>query len=105
MTAARCALASIMILTDKVVARPDLPYLLNHVLRFIVQAQIDPTAMAANFQDKIILFGDSLTQRSWDPDCGGVGARLASTSNPVVVSYILVDYASSQICMCASSTL
>lgn len=38
--------------------------------------------MAGNFQDKIVLFGDSLTQRSWDPECGGIGARLASTLNP-----------------------
>lgn len=46
-----------------------------------------PTAiMAGNFQDKIILFGDSLTQRSWDPLWGGIGARLASTSNPTHVA-------------------
>jgi hypothetical protein len=36
--------------------------------------------MAVNYQDQIILFGDSLTQRSWDLDQGGIGARLASTS-------------------------
>ncbi|KAI0260993.1 SGNH hydrolase [Gloeopeniophorella convolvens] len=34
--------------------------------------------MAANYQDAIVLFGDSLTQMSWDPELGGVGARLAN---------------------------
>jgi hypothetical protein len=48
-----------------------------------VQVRIDPTAMAVNYQDQIILFGDSLTQRSWDLDQGGIGARLASTSIPM----------------------
>lgn len=44
---------------------------------------IDPTAMAVNYQDQIILFGDSLTQRGWDLDQGGIGARLAGTSIPM----------------------
>ena len=39
--------------------------------------------MAVNYQDQIILFGDSLTQFSWDLDQGGIGARLASTSIPM----------------------
>ncbi|KAF8497245.1 SGNH hydrolase [Russula emetica] len=54
-----------------------LPYLSNHFLRILVQVRIDPTAMALNYQDQIILFGDSLTQRSWDLDQGGIGSRLA----------------------------
>ena len=39
--------------------------------------------MAVNYQDQIILFGDSLTQFSWDLDQGGIGARLAGTSIPM----------------------
>lgn len=37
-------------------------------------------SMAVNYEDQIILFGDSLTQQSWDLDQGGIGARLAGTS-------------------------
>jgi isoamyl acetate esterase len=48
-----------------------------------VRVRIDPTAMAVNYQDQIILFGDSLTQFSWDLDQGGIGARLAGTSIPM----------------------
>lgn len=59
--------------------RYHLPYLPTHFLRILMQARIDPTAMAVNYQDHIILFGDSLTQRSWDMDQGGIGARLAGT--------------------------
>jgi len=33
--------------------------------------------MATNYQDLIVLFGDSLTQMSWGPELGGIGARLA----------------------------
>jgi len=33
--------------------------------------------MATNYQDLIVLFGDSLTQMSWRPELGGIGARLA----------------------------
>ncbi|KAI0003417.1 GDSL Lipase/Acylhydrolase [Russula compacta] len=33
--------------------------------------------MAVNYHDLIVLFGDSLTQMSWDPEHGGIGARLA----------------------------
>ena len=36
--------------------------------------------METNYQDQIVLFGDSLTQMSWDPEFGGIGARLAGTS-------------------------
>ncbi|KAI0247061.1 SGNH hydrolase-type esterase domain-containing protein [Lactifluus subvellereus] len=34
--------------------------------------------MAASCQDMIVLFGDSLTQKSWDPELKGIGARLAN---------------------------
>jgi hypothetical protein len=61
-----------------------LPYLSN--LRILMRARIDPTAMAVNYQDHIILFGDSLTQRSWDIDQGGIGARLAGTWTPMWVT-------------------
>jgi hypothetical protein len=44
--------------------------------------------MAANCQDEIVLFGDSLTQMSWDPEYGGIGARLASTLNPIEASTV-----------------
>lgn len=55
----------------------------NHFLRILVRVRIDPTAMAVNYQDQIMLFGDSLTQWSWDLDQGGIGARLAGTSIPM----------------------
>src|SRR5712671_6511879 len=38
------------------------------------------TIMATDYQDKIVLFGDSLTQMGWDPELRGIGARLAGTS-------------------------
>lgn len=63
--------------TEASSVRYHLPYLSNHFLRILMRARIDPTAMAVNYQDHIILFGDSLTQRSWDTDKGGIGARLA----------------------------
>jgi len=53
--------------------------------------RIDPTAMAANYQDQIILFGDSLTQWSWDSDNGGIGARLSSTSVPTVTFQMIAQ--------------
>ena len=36
--------------------------------------------MTVNYHDLIVLFGDSITQMSWDPELGGIGARLAGTS-------------------------
>jgi len=33
--------------------------------------------MATRYQDTIVLFGDSLTQMSWNPELGGIGARIA----------------------------
>ena len=39
--------------------------------------------MAIYYQDQIILFGDSLTEQSWDLDQGGIGARLAGTLIPM----------------------
>lgn len=36
--------------------------------------------MPATCQDTIVLFGDSLTQKSWDPELKGIGARLAGMS-------------------------
>jgi len=33
--------------------------------------------MATRYQDTIVLFGDSLTQMSWNPELGGIGARVA----------------------------
>ena len=79
---------------DRSVAGPGLPYLPNHFLALqgAGASTYRPTAMASNFQDKIVLFGDSLTQRSWDPEWGGIGARLASTSNRSLDRYISVDY-------------
>jgi hypothetical protein len=41
-----------------------------------------------NYQDQIVLFGDSLTQTSWDPELGGIGARLASTWILVIASTV-----------------
>jgi hypothetical protein len=62
--------------------------------------------MAADYQDKIILFGDSLTQKSWDPDLGGIGARLTGT--PILdidsLDRWTSDRAMPQIRMRASST-
>jgi hypothetical protein len=40
--------------------------------------RLSEVAMAAHCQDVILLFGDSLTQRSWDPELKGIGSRLAS---------------------------
>jgi len=34
--------------------------------------------MATDYQDKIVLFGDSLTQMGWDPELRGIGAGLAN---------------------------
>jgi hypothetical protein len=67
-----------------------MPYLANHFLRGVGTYCIDQTAMTADCQDKIVLFGDSLTQMSWDPEYGGIGARLASTSGPIG-SYCSLD--------------
>jgi hypothetical protein len=33
--------------------------------------------MAANIQDVIMLFGDSITQGGWEPDLNGFGQRLS----------------------------
>ena len=44
-----------------------------------------------NYQDQIVLFGDSLTQMSWDPEIGGIGARLASTSVLIIVSNVALQ--------------
>jgi hypothetical protein len=35
--------------------------------------------METEYLDQIVLFGDSLTQMSWNPEFGGIGARLAGT--------------------------
>ncbi|KAH9055911.1 SGNH hydrolase [Lactarius vividus] len=32
--------------------------------------------MATQYQDTIVLFGDSLTQMGWNPELGGIGARV-----------------------------
>lgn len=42
--------------------------------------------MATHYQDTIVLFGDSLTQMSWDPELGGIGARVAGEPSSFVVS-------------------
>ena len=39
-----------------------------------------------NYLDQIVLFGDSLTQMSWNPELGGIGARLTGTSIPIMTS-------------------
>ena len=55
-----------------------------------------PTAMATNYQDLIVLFGDSLTQMSWGPELGGIGSRLAGMSILIIAStvalYIIKHY-------------
>ena len=38
-------------------------------------------AMAIRCQDTIVLFGDSLTQMSWNPELGAMGARVAGSSS------------------------
>jgi len=38
---------------------------------------LSPAPMAIRCQDSIVLFGDSLTQMSWNPELGGIGARVA----------------------------
>ena len=45
--------------------------------------------MATRYQDAIVLFGDSLTQMSWDPELGGIGAQVASASSLFLVSPII----------------
>jgi len=45
-----------------------------------------PTVMTTNYQDLIVLFGDSLTQMSWGPELDGIGARLASASILIIAS-------------------
>ena len=47
------------------------------------------TAMAALYQDSIVLFGDSLTQMSWNPELGGVGTRVAGASSLFDVSLVI----------------
>ena len=37
--------------------------------------------MAIRCQDTIVLFGDSLTQMSWNPELGAMGARVAGSSS------------------------
>lgn len=64
--------------------------LLNPFNRLSVPADIgarrsSPTVMATNYQDLIVLFGDSLTQMSWGPELGGIGARLAGASTLIMV--------------------
>jgi hypothetical protein len=49
--------------------------------------------MATSYQDLIVLFGDSLTQMSWGPELGGIGARLAGASTLIMVSTLaLISY-------------
>ncbi len=37
--------------------------------------------MATHYQDTIVLFGDSLTEMGWNPELGGIGARVTSASS------------------------
>ena len=45
--------------------------------------------MATRCQDTIVLFGDSLTQMSWKPELGGIGARVAGVSSLFDVSLVI----------------
>jgi hypothetical protein len=53
--------------------------------RHVGARRSSPTVMATNYQDLIVLFGDSLTQMSWGPELGGIGARLAGASTLIMV--------------------
>lgn len=44
--------------------------------------------MTTNYQDLIVLFGDSLTQMSWGPELDGIGARLAGASILIIASKV-----------------
>jgi hypothetical protein len=44
--------------------------------------------MAIRCQDTIVLFGDSLTEMSWNPELGGIGARVAGS--PSLFEVLLV---------------
>jgi len=44
--------------------------------------------MTPNYQDLVVLFGDSLTQMSWGPELDGIGARLAGASILIIASNV-----------------
>jgi hypothetical protein len=57
-----------------------------------------------NYLDQIVLFGDSLTQMSWNPELGGIGARLTGTSILIMTSRYTSNCTTPQICMRANLT-
>ncbi|KAF8260440.1 SGNH hydrolase-type esterase domain-containing protein [Lactarius quietus] len=56
-------------------------------------------AMATRYQDTIVLFGDSLTQMSWNPELGGIGARVAGAPSLFDV-WLVIDLSLSRRSVC-----